>query len=146
VQTYEEWDFRAKTKHIPDINALFIGYSNTVKTNAAEVLANDLQLDLYRINLSAVVSEYIGETEKNLRKLFDAADKLSTILLFDEADALFGKRSGVKDSHNRYANIEISYLVQSIEKFRGLAILSIKEISSIEPAFARHIRFKVNFP
>ena len=99
------------------ISALFAGESGTGKTMAAEVIANDLRLNLYRIDLSAVVSKYIGETEKNLRRLFDAAEDGGAILFFDEADALFGKRSEVKDSHDRYANIEINYLLQRMEAY-----------------------------
>ena len=106
------------------ITALFAGPSGTGKTMAAEVLANELRLDLYCIDLSSVVSKYIGETEKNLRRVFDAAEEGGAILLFDEADALFGKRTEVKDSHDRYANIEVSYLLQRMEAYRGLAILT----------------------
>ena len=113
---------------------------------AAEVLANELALDLYRIDLSAVVSKYIGETEKNLRRLFDAAEETGAILLFDEADTLFGKRSDVKDSHDRYANIEVSYLLQRMEASRGLAILTTNFKSALDPAFMRRLRFIVNFP
>jgi SpoVK/Ycf46/Vps4 family AAA+-type ATPase len=113
---------------------------------AAEVIANDLRLNLYRIDLSAVVSKYIGETEKNLRRLFDAAEDGGAILFFDEADALFGKRSEVKDSHDRYANIEINYLLQRMEAFRGLAILATNMRSAMDTAFTRRLRFIVNFP
>ena len=113
---------------------------------AAEVIANDLRLNLYRIDLSAVVSKYIGETEKNLRRLFDAAEGGSTILFFDEADALFGKRSEVKDSHDRYANIEINYLLQRMEGYSGLAILATNMKSALDPAFVRRLRFIINFP
>jgi SpoVK/Ycf46/Vps4 family AAA+-type ATPase len=113
---------------------------------AAEVLANDLNLDLYRIDLSQVVSKYIGETEKNLRKVFDAAERGGAILLFDEADALFGKRSEVKDSHDRYANIETSYLLQRMEEYRGLAILTTNMRSALDRAFLRRIKFVVQFP
>jgi SpoVK/Ycf46/Vps4 family AAA+-type ATPase len=120
--------------------------SGTGKTMAAEVIANDLQLNLYRIDLSAVVSKYIGETEKNLRKLFDAAERGGAILFFDEADALFGKRSEVKDSHDRYANIEINYLLQRMEAFSGLAILATNMKSALDTAFARRLRFVVNLP
>ena len=115
------------------ISALFAGESGTGKTMAAEVLANELQLDLYRIDLSAVVSKYIGETEKNLRRVFDAAEDSGAILLFDEADALFGKRSEVKDSHDRYANIEVSYLLQRMEAYRGLAILTTNHEGGARP-------------
>src|SRR5947209_1482454 len=113
---------------------------------AAEVLAGELHLDLYRIDLSQVVSKYIGETEKNLRRVFDAAEEGGAILLFDEADALFGKRSEVRDSHDRYANIEVSYLLQRMEAYRGLAILTTNMKSALDSAFLRRIRFIVQFP
>ena len=128
------------------ISALFAGASGTGKTMAAEVLARELRLDLYRIDLSAVVSKYIGETEKNLRRVFDAAEDGGVVLLFDEADALFGKRSEVKDSHDRYANIEVSYLLQRMETYRGLAILTTNLKNAIDPAFLRRIRFIVQYP
>ena len=142
---YEEWGFAAKRTRGLSINALFAGESGTGKTMAAEVIANDLRLNLYRIDLSAVVSKYIGETEKNLRRLFDAAEDGGAILFFDEADALFGKRSEVKDSHDRYANIEINYLLQRIESYRGLAILATNMKSALDQAFMRRIRFVVEF-
>ena len=113
---------------------------------AAEVLAGALRLDLYRIDLSRVVSKYIGETEKNLRRVFDAAEEAAAILLFDEADAIFGKRSEVKDSHDRYANIEVSYLLQRMEAYRGLAILTTNMKNALDTAFLRRIRFVVQFP
>ncbi len=113
---------------------------------AAEVLARELRLDLYRIDLSAVVSKYIGETEKNLRRVFDAAEAGGAILLFDEADALFGKRGEVKDSHDRYANIEVSYLLGRMEAYRGLAILTTDLKDALDAAFLRRIRFIVQFP
>jgi SpoVK/Ycf46/Vps4 family AAA+-type ATPase len=113
---------------------------------AAEVLARELELDLYRIDLSQVVNKYIGETEKNLRRVFDAADASGAILLFDEADTLFGKRSEVRDSHDRYANIEVGYLLQRMESYRGLAILTTNLKSVLDPSFLRRIRFAVQFP
>lgn len=113
---------------------------------AAEVLAQALRLDLYRIDLSAVVSKYIGETEKNLRGIFDAAEAGGVVLLFDEADALFGKRSQVKDSHDRYANIEVSYLLQRMEAYRGLAVLTTNMKDALDSAFLRRLRFVVQFP
>jgi SpoVK/Ycf46/Vps4 family AAA+-type ATPase len=113
---------------------------------SAEVIANHLQLNLYRIDLSQVVSKYIGETEKNLRKLFDAAEDGGVLLFFDEADALFGKRSQVKDSHDRYANIETNYLLQRLETYQGLAILATNALSSLDDAFIRRLRFIVKFP
>jgi hypothetical protein len=143
---YDEWGFRAKSDRGLGISALFSGPSGTGKTMAAEVLAGELRLDLYRIDLSSVVSKYIGETEKNLRRVFDAAEEGGAVLLFDEADALFGKRSEVKDSHDRYANIEVSYLLQRMEAYRGLAILTTNMRKALDPAFLRRIRFVVRFP
>jgi SpoVK/Ycf46/Vps4 family AAA+-type ATPase len=143
---YDDWGFRARMNRGLGISALFTGESGCGKTMAAEVIANDLRLNLYRIDLSAVVSKYIGETEKNLRRLFDAAEGGGAILFFDEADALFGKRSEVKDSHDRYANIEINYLLQRIEAYRGLAILATNMKSALDAAFMRRLRFIVNFP
>ncbi len=145
-RVYDEWGWGAKSARGLGISALFSGASGTGKTMAGEVLANELRLDLYRIDLSAVVSKYIGETEKNLRRVFDAADAGGAILLFDEADALFGKRSEVKDSHDRYANIEISYLLQRMEQYRGLAILTTNLQEHLDRAFVRRLRFIVNFP
>ncbi|HET7537708.1 MAG TPA: ATP-binding protein, partial [Candidatus Didemnitutus sp.] len=142
----ESWGFAAKQSRGLGISALFSGPSGTGKTLAAEVLARELQLDLFRIDLSAVVSKYIGETEKNLRRVFDTAEAAGAILLFDEADALFGKRSEVRDSHDRYANIEVGYLLQRMESYRGLAILTTNMRQSLDPAFLRRLRFVVNFP
>ncbi|PKO82241.1 MAG: ATP-binding protein [Betaproteobacteria bacterium HGW-Betaproteobacteria-13] len=142
----EHWGFGAQGSRGLGLASLFAGESGTGKTLAAEVLANTLQLDLYRIDLSAVVSKYIGETEKNLRKVFDAAEDCGAILLFDEADALFGKRTEVKDSHDRYANIEVSYLLQRMESYHGLAILTTNLKSSLDSAFTRRLRFIVQFP
>ncbi|HEY1430169.1 MAG TPA: ATP-binding protein [Stellaceae bacterium] len=146
VTVYDHWGFAAKSSRGLGISALFAGPSGTGKTMAAEVLANELHLDLYRIDLSSVVSKYIGETEKNLRRVFEAAEESGAILLFDEADALFGKRSEVKDSHDRYANIEVSYLLQRMEAYRGLAILTTNQRSALDPAFLRRLRFVVQFP
>ncbi|WP_445627619.1 ATP-binding protein [Nostoc sp. DSM 114167] len=143
---YQEWGFHNRMNRGMGISALFAGESGTGKTMAAEVIANDLQLNLYRIDLSSVVNKYIGETEKNLRRLFDAAEDGGAILFFDEADALFGKRSEVKDSHDRYANIEVNYLLQRLEAYRGLAILATNLKSSLDHAFMRRLRFIVNFP
>ena len=143
---YEKWGFGEKMSRGLGISALFSGDSGTGKTMAAEVIANELRLNLYRIDLSAVVSKYIGETEKNLRRMFDAAENGGAILFFDEADALFGKRSEVKDSHDRYANIEINYLLQRMEAYRGLAILATNMKSALDTAFLRRLRFIVRFP
>ena len=145
-QVYQAWGFAGKSTRGLGISAVFAGASGTGKTMAAEVLANELRLDLYRIDLSQVVSKYIGETEKNLRRVFDTAEEGGAILLFDEADALFGKRSEVKDSHDRYANIEVSYLLQRMESYRGLAILTTNMKQALDPAFLRRIRFVVQFP
>ena len=143
---YERWGFAARGARGLGITALFSGPSGTGKTMAAEVLAGELKLDLYRIDLSSAVSKYIGETEKNLRRIFDAAEDSGVVLLFDEADALFGKRSEVKDSHDRYANIEVSYLLQRMEAYRGLAILTTNFQNALDTAFLRRIRFVVQFP
>jgi hypothetical protein len=143
---YDDWGFRERMNRGLSISALFAGESGTGKTMAAEVIASELGLSLYRIDLSAVVSKYIGETEKNLRKLFDAAENGGAILFFDEADALFGKRSEVKDSHDRYANIEVNYLLQRLESFHGLAILATNMKGSLDSAFLRRLRFVINFP
>ena len=143
---YERWGFAALGSRGLGISALFYGPSGTGKTLAAEVLAASLRLDLYRIDLSSVVSKYIGETEANLRRVFDTAEESGAILLFDEADALFGKRSEVKDSHDRYANIEVSYLLQRMEEYRGLAVLTTNLKTSLDTAFLRRLRFVVQFP
>ena len=146
MTVFEDWGFGASTSRGTGAAALFTGPSGTGKTFAAEVVANDLHLDLYRVDLSQVVSKYIGETEKNLRQIFDAAETGGVVLLFDEADALFGKRSEVKDSHDRYANIEVSYLLQRMESYRGLAILTTNLKEAIDTAFLRRLRFVVQFP
>jgi DNA polymerase III delta prime subunit len=145
-QVYESWGFGARLPRGRGIGALFSGPSGTGKTMAAEILANHLQLDLYRIDLAGVVSKYIGETEKNLRNVFDAAEQSGAILFFDEADALFGKRTEVRDSHDRYANIEVNYLLQRMEDYRGLAILCTNRRSALDRAFLRRLRFLVEFP
>jgi len=145
-RVYQSWGFAERSSRGLGLSALFSGGSGTGKTLAAEVLARELQLDLYRIDLASLVSKYIGETEKNLARVFAAAEASGAILLFDEADALFGKRSEVKDSHDRYANIEVSYLLQRVESYRGLAILTTNLKQAIDPAFQRRIRFIVQFP
>ena len=146
TRVYDTWGFAARSPRGLGISALFAGPSGTGKTMAAEVLADAARLDLYRVDLSQVVSKYIGETEKNLSRVFDAAEAGGAILLFDEADALFGKRTEVKDSHDRYANIEVSYLLQRMEAYRGLAILTTNLKDALDPAFMRRIRFVVHFP
>lgn len=147
AQVYENWGFGARgAGRGLGVSALFTGPSGAGKTLAAEVIGTVLDLDVYRIDLSSVVSKWIGETEKNLRRVFDAAEEGCAILLFDEADALFGKRSEVKDSHDRYANIEVSYLLQRLETYRGLAILTTNLRSHIDEAFLRRLRFVIDFP
>jgi hypothetical protein len=146
MKVYETWGFSDKGRRGLGLSSLFAGESGTGKTLAAEVLARELNLDLYRIDLSAVVSKYIGETEKNLKQVFDASEEGGILLLFDEADALFGKRSDVKDSHDRYANIEVSYLLQRMEAYQGLAVLTTNLKSAIDNAFQRRLRFTVIFP
>jgi len=145
-RVYHDWGFERVSQRGLGISALFCGPSGTGKTLAAEVIAAELGLDLYLIDLSAVVSKYIGETEKNLRAVFDSADKGGAVLLFDEADALFGKRTEVRDSHDRYANIEVSYLLQRMESYRGLAVLTTNLRSALDQAFLRRLRFVVQFP
>ena len=146
ARVYETWGFGRQSSRGLGISALFAGVSGTGKTMAAEVLARELDLDLYRIDLSSIVSKYIGETEKNLARVFDAAEEGGAILLFDEADALFGKRSQIKDSHDRYANVEVSYLLQRMESYSGLAILTTNMRDALDEAFLRRLRFIVDFP
>ncbi|MGK7929460.1 MAG: ATP-binding protein [Spirulina sp.] len=143
---YQNWGFADKHQQGLGLSVLFAGTSGTGKTTAAEVLARELELDLFRIDLSAVMSKYIGETEKNLRRIFDAAEVGGGILLFDEADALFGKRTQVKSSHDRHANIEVSYLLQRMEAYQGLAILTTNLKDDLDRAFLRRLRFVLNFP
>jgi hypothetical protein len=143
---YERWGFAERSMGRGlGVSALFAGPSGAGKTMAGEVLGAELDLDVYRIDLSAIVSKWIGETEKNLRRVFDAAEEGCAILQFDEADALFGKRSEVKDSHDRHANIEVSYLLQRLEEYRGLSILTTNLRNNIDPAFLRRLRFIVDF-
>ena len=144
-RVYEEWGFAERTTRGLGLSVLFSGDSGTGKTHTAEVLAHELDLDLYRADLSVVVSKYIGETEKNLRQLFDAFDAGSGVLYLDEADALFGKRGEVTEPRDRYANMQIDYLLQRMEAYRGLAILSTNMRSAMDPAFLRRLRFIVEF-
>ncbi|PJN32260.1 AAA family ATPase [Streptomyces sp. CB02959] len=143
---YQDWGFAKSLRSGLGVTALFAGGSGTGKTLAAEVMARELGLDLFVIDLSQVVSKYIGETEKNLSRVFDAAERGGALLLFDEADALFGKRSEVKDSHDRYANLEVSYLLMRMEAYRGLAVLTTNMKKALDSAFMRRIRFVVDFP
>lgn len=146
TRVYGEHGFARKMVRGRGISVLLSGPSGTGKTMAAEVIAHDLNLDLYRIDLSSVVSKYIGETEKNLRRVFDEAETSGAVLFFDEADALFGKRSEVKDSHDRHANVEVSYLLQRMEAYSGLAILATNLKGNLDNAFLRRLRFVVEIP
>ncbi|MCP4216790.1 MAG: ATP-binding protein, partial [bacterium] len=143
---YNDWGFEDKISLGKGLNILFSGPSGTGKTMAAEIVANELKLDFYKIDLSCIVSKYIGETEKNLGKIFKEAETSNCILFFDEADALFGKRSEVKDSHDRYANIEINYLLQKMEEHEGIVILATNFRKNIDDAFSRRMHFALDFP
>lgn len=143
---YETWNLAGAGRRGSGVTALFAGPSGTGKSLAAEVIAAELDVDLYRVDLSQVVSKYIGETEKNLHRVFDAAEHSGAVLVIDEADALFGQRSEVKDSHDRYANVEVSYLLQRMESYHGLAILTTNLRANIDEAFIRRLGFIVTFP
>jgi MoxR-like ATPase len=145
-RVYEEWGFGGKLAMGKGLNVLFSGPSGTGKTMAAEILASDLGLDLYKIDLSSVISKYIGETEKNLSRIFDEGRASNAILFFDEADAVFGKRTEVKDAHDRYANIEVSYLLQRMEEYEGMVILASNLRKNMDDAFVRRLHFTVDFP
>ena len=139
----------AASRHAPaqsGVTALFVGSDRVARENAAAALANELGVDVYRVDLGKLVSKYIGETEKNLRRVFAAAEEAGAVLLFDEADALFGKRTDVKDAHDRYANIEVGHLLERLESFTGVAILATNTKSNIDPAFVRRIRYIVDLP
>jgi AAA+ superfamily predicted ATPase len=146
VTVLSAWGFGKRLSLGKGVTALFAGPSGTGKTLAAEIVAFELGLFLYKVDLSGVVSKYIGETEKNLDRVFTAARDANCVLFFDEADALFGKRSEVKDSHDRYANLEISYLLQKMEEFEGLAILATNLRQNLDEAFTRRLTFTVHFP
>jgi hypothetical protein len=143
---FHDWSFLRPAGGTASLRALFSGSSGTGKTMSAAVVADDVGLNLYRIDLSAVVSKYIGETEKNLERIFTAAEGSNAILLFDEADALFGKRSEVKDAHDRYANIEVAYLLQRMETYDGVMILATNLARHLDEAFSRRIHFDIEFP
>jgi hypothetical protein len=144
-RVFEEWGFEQKFSLGKGLHALFAGPSGTGKTMAAEIMAHELGLDLYKIDLSSVVSKYIGETEKNLARIFNEAEATSAILFFDEADAIFGKRSDVKDAHDRYANVETSFLLQRIEEYSGITILATNLRRNIDEAFLRRLSIVVQF-
>jgi SpoVK/Ycf46/Vps4 family AAA+-type ATPase len=142
----EQWGVGRKLASSAAVTVLFAGDPGTGKTMAAEVIAGELKLDLYKIDLSTMVSKYIGETEKNLEKIFSEAESSNAILFFDEADAIFGKRSEVKDAHDRYANIEVSYLLQRMEAYDGVTILATNLRANLDEAFTRRLQFAVDFP
>jgi SpoVK/Ycf46/Vps4 family AAA+-type ATPase len=143
---YNEWDFEKKFSLGKGVSAMFFGNPGTGKTMACGIIAHELDMNLYKIDVSSVISKYIGDTEKNLNKIFNAAENSNAILFFDEADALFGKRTEINDSHDRYANIEISYLLQKIEEFTGIVILATNFNINIDEAFERRFHFIINFP
>ena len=143
---FAEWGFAERLDHTGSLVALFSGVSGTGKTMTAGVIADELEIDLYKVDLSGLVSKYIGETEKNLDRVFDVARKGNAMLFFDEADALFGKRSEVKDAHDRYANIETAYLLQKVEEHPGVVILATNIKRNIDEAFARRLHYVIEFP
>ena len=143
---YDDWGYAGRLSTGRGITALLAGASGVGKTMAAEVIAGDLGLDLYKVDLSRLVSKYIGETEKNLRRVFDAAEETGACLFLDEADACLGKRSEVKDSHDRHANIEVSYLLQRMEEYSGLCLLATNLKNNIDTAFLRRLRFVIDLP
>jgi SpoVK/Ycf46/Vps4 family AAA+-type ATPase len=143
---YDEWGFDDKLSLGKGISALFYGEPGTGKTLAAEIIANELSMDMYKVDLAAVVSKYVGETEKNLDVIFKEAEVSNCILFFDEADALFGKRTEIKDAHDRYANVEVSYLLQKIDEFRGMVVMATNFSSNLDPAFERRLHFSIKFP
>jgi SpoVK/Ycf46/Vps4 family AAA+-type ATPase len=143
---WEQWGFGERVPYGQGIAALFAGPSGTGKTMAAQIIARELGATLFQIDLAKTVSKFIGETEKALDHIFEAAESASAVLLFDEADALFGKRSEVRDAHDRYANLEVAYLLQRIEAYRGVAILTTNLKQNLDAAFLRRLRFIVDFP
>jgi len=145
-RVFGEWGFDRKLSHGKGLSVLFSGPPGTGKTMAAEVIAGDLRVDLYKVDLSGVVSKYIGETEKNLSRIFREAETSNAILFFDEADALFGKHTEVSDAHDRYANIETSYLLQKMEEYEGIVVLATNLRENMDEAFTRRLRFIVEFP
>ena len=146
TKVYKDWGFGKKLSSGKGLTVLFSGSPGTGKTLAAEIIAHELQLDLYKIDLSQMVSKYFGETEKNLNRVFNAAEQSNAILLFDEADAIFGKRSEVKDAHDRYANLEVAYLLQKMEEYEGMSILTSNLQQNLDDAFVRRLSFIIEFP
>ncbi len=145
-EVFEDWGYQSRLPHGSGVAALFSGPSGTGKTMAAQIIANELGVELFQVDLANTVSKYIGETEKNLDNIFNAAEHASAVLLFDEADALFGKRTDIKDAHDRYANVEVAYLLQRMEAYSGLAILTSNFKQNLDSAFLRRLRFVIDFP
>lgn len=145
-QVLDVWKMGGPSARRRGLTALFAGPSGTGKTMAAEVLASELGLDLYTVDLATVVDKYVGETEKNLDRIFAEAERVNGVILFDEADALFGKRSEVSDAHDRYANVEVAYLLQRMELFEGIAILATNLRANLDEAFTRRLDALVDFP
>ena len=145
-QVYEQWGFKHKLRYGQGLSMLFEGPPGTGKTMAASIIGNELGLPVFQVDLSRVMSKYIGETEKSLGRMFDLAEKSNAILFFDETDALFGKRSEIKDSHDKYANVETSYLLQKMEEYRGVVIMTTNLLSNIDAAFLRRISYIIHFP
>ena len=143
---YNEWGFGKKAAYGRGLSILFSGPPGTGKTMAAQVVTNQLHMKLYKVQLSQIISKYIGETEKNLKKVFTEAKNANCVLFFDEMDALFGKRSEVKDSHDRHANIETAYLLQQMEEYDGVVLMATNLLQNIDEAFMRRISFVVSFP
>ncbi|OCT11384.1 hypothetical protein A8709_06840 [Paenibacillus pectinilyticus] len=143
---YSDWGFEKKLAYGKGLSMLFAGPPGTGKTMSAQVVAGDLQLELYKVDLSQVISKYIGETEKNLHEIFEEAQLSNAVLFFDETDALFGKRSEVKDSHDKYANIETAYLLQKMEEYQGITVLATNLLNNIDEAFLRRINYVIKFP
>ena len=146
TRVHDDWGFGRKLALGKGLSMLFAGPSGTGKTMAADIIAGELGLDLYKIDLATVVSKYIGETEKNLARIFAEAESSNAILFFDEADALFGKRSEVRDAHDRYANLEVAYLLQRMEEYEGVTILATNLRKNMDDAFVRRMHFIVEFP
>ena len=146
MKVYNEWGFGRRVTYGRGLSMLFAGPPGTGKTMAAQVVANQLHMELYKVQISQVISKYIGETEKNLRAVFQEARRSNCILFFDECDAIFGKRSEVKDAHDRYANVETAYLLQQVEEYEGVCILATNLLQNIDAAFMRRISFVIHFP
>src|SRR5262249_52798299 len=143
---FHAWGFDRKLSNGKGATALFAGPPGTGKTMAAEVIANEIKLDVYEVDLTSIVSKYIGETQRNLDRIFSAPEDENAVLFFDEADTLFGKRSEVRDSHDRYANSEVSYLLQKMEVHEGAMILATNLSQHMDEAFLRRFTFTIRFP